>query len=224
MTLQFQPSLFDAMVAQALAFDSAYAGLERIALDERSWVDYVPGWVRGSDELFQQILASRKWGQRTRWLYEKKMLEPRLTAPWNLRSGKPLEPAFLDDLRVALSARYAVTFDSIGFNLYRDGQDSVAWHGDRISKAIEQPIVALVSVGEPRKFLMRPRGGGKSRAWMLGRGDLLVTGGFAQRDWDHSVPKVKHAGPRISLAFRYGMSANAYTEGQPHADSSVKAD
>lgn len=112
MTLQFQPSLFDASVAEAPAFDPSYTGLERIALDERSWADYVPGWVRGSDELFQQILASRKWGQRSRWLYEKKMLEPRLTAPWNLRSVKPLQPAFLEDLRVALSVRYAVKFDS----------------------------------------------------------------------------------------------------------------
>ncbi|HLL55921.1 MAG TPA: alpha-ketoglutarate-dependent dioxygenase AlkB, partial [Myxococcaceae bacterium] len=162
------------------------------------------------DILFDQVMEARKWGQRSRRMYEKRVLEPRLTAPWNLRSGVPLEPPFLDGLRLALSERYGVVFGSIGFNLYRDGQDSVAWHGDRISKEIENPIVALVSIGEPRRFLLRPKGGGPSRAFMLGRGDLLVTGGKTQRTWDHSVPKVAQAGPRISLAFRYGMDPRAY--------------
>jgi alkylated DNA repair dioxygenase AlkB len=122
----------------------------------------------------------------------------------------PLEPRILDELRLSLSRRYGVLFDSVGFNFYRDGRDSVAWHGDRIRKEIAEPIVALVSLGEPRKFLLRPRGGGRSRAWQLGHGDLFVTGGRTQRDYEHSVPKVAHAGPRISLAFRYGMNANAY--------------
>jgi alkylated DNA repair dioxygenase AlkB len=139
-------------------------------------------------------------------MYDRRVLEPRLTAPGNLRSGVPLEPRILEDVRLALSARYGVVFDSAGFNLYRDGQDSVAWHGDRIAKEIEGPIVALVSLGEPRKFLLRPRGGGKSRAFHLGGGDLLVTGGRTQRAWEHSVPKVAQAGPRVSVAYRYGMA------------------
>ena len=66
--------------------------------------------------------------------------------------------------------------------------------------------------GERRKFLVRPRGGGASRAFMLGHGDLLVTGGTAQRAWEHSVPKVSQAGPRISLAFRHGMDPRAYSD------------
>jgi len=127
-----------------------------------------------------------------------------------LRSGVPLEPRILDEMRLALSKRYGVIFDSIGFNLYRDGKDSVAWHGDKIYKEIEEPIVVLVSLGEPRKFLLRPKGGGKSRPFHLGRGDLFVTGGKTQRTWEHSVPKAAAAGPRISLAFRYGMDARAY--------------
>ena len=61
------------------------------------------------------------------------------------------------------------------------------------------------------KFLLRPRGGGKSTPFELGRGDLLVTGGRTQRLWQHSVPKVANAaGPRISLAFRHGMAAKVY--------------
>jgi alkylated DNA repair dioxygenase AlkB len=206
-TSSFQPSLFG---APDVSFDSAYEKLERIHLDERSWIDFVPGWVRGSDALFEQVVASRDWAQRTRRMYEGRVLEPRLTAPWNAASGIPLEPRIIDEMRLALSRRYGVLFDSVGFNFYRDGRDSVAWHGDKIRKEIEDPIVALVSLGEPRKFLLRPRGGGRSRAWHLGHGDLFVTAGRTQREWEHSVPKVAHAGPRISLAFRYGMNRNAY--------------
>jgi alkylated DNA repair dioxygenase AlkB len=112
----------------------------------------------------------------------------------------------LESARLALSERYGVEFDSIGLNLYRDGRDSVAWHGDRIPKEIVDPIVALVSLGHPRRFLLRPKGGGKSRSFDLGRGDLLVTGGSSQREWQHSVPKVATAGPRISVAFRHSTN------------------
>ena len=106
-----------------------------------------------------------------------------------------------------LSARYGVRFDSIGCNLYRGGGDSVAWHRDKIPREIEDPIVALVSLGEPRRFRLRPYGGGRSHAFVLGRGDLLVTGGRTQRQWEHSVPKVAAAGPRISVAFRHGRAS-----------------
>ncbi len=119
-------------------------------------------------------------------MYERKVLEPRLTGSWALDSRAPLEPALLEDVRVCLSARYGVLFDSAGFNLYRDGQDSVAWHGDRIRKEIAEPVVALVSLGQRRKLLLRPKGGGSSRAFLLGQGDLFVTGGKAQRKWEHS--------------------------------------
>ncbi len=143
-------------------------------------------------------------------MYDRRVLEPRLTSPWSLASGVPLEPAILEDLRLALSDRYGVLFDSAGFNLYRDGRDSVAWHSDRIEKQIVDPVIALVSLGEPRRFLLRPRGGGSSIPFRLGRGDLLVTGGTTNRTWQHAVPKVAAAGPRISVAYRHGLDPRAY--------------
>ena len=205
--LVWQPSL---LATEEPSFDASFAGMQRIDLDDSAWVDYLPGWIRGADELFGRVLEARKWGQRARRMYDQKVREPRLTAPWNARSGEPLEPTILEDIRRSLSKRYGIEFDSIGFNLYRDGRDSVAWHGDRIKKEIEDPIVALVSLGKPRRFLLRPKGGGRSRAFMLGAGDLLVTGGKTQRTWEHSVPKVAHAGPRISLAYRHGLDPAAY--------------
>jgi alkylated DNA repair dioxygenase AlkB len=143
------------------------------------------------------------WNQRRRWMYDREVDEPRLTSWQKIDEFLRLKYPWLEQARVSLSARYGVEFDSVGMNLYRDGGDSVAWHRDRIPKEIVDPVVALVSLGEPRTFLMRPMGGGRSRALKLGSGDLLVTGGQTQRRFEHSVPKVKASGPRLSLAFRH---------------------
>ena len=205
--IPFQPELFAAPEA---TFDEAYAGVQRIALDRDSWVDHAEGWVRGADALFEVVLATLQWKQRTRWMYQRRVKEPRLTAPWSAGSGVPLEPPLLEAMRMSLSERYGVRFDSVGFNLYRNGRDSVAWHRDHIRPEIEEPIIALVSLGERRRFLLRPRGGGASLPFALGRGDLFVTGGRANRDWEHAVPKSARAGPRISVAFRYGLDPRAY--------------
>jgi alkylated DNA repair dioxygenase AlkB len=211
-TLDFpwQPSLF--AVGHAIGADPSFANLQRIALDHESWVDHVPEWIEGADGLFDAVLRGRRWEQRSRRMYDRRVQEPRLTSPWRAESGEALEPPVLEEIRVLLGERYGREFDSVGFNLYRDGQDSVAWHADRIEKEIEDPIVALVSLGEPRKFLLRPEGGGASRAFLLGRGDLLVTGGKTQRTWEHSVPKVARAGPRISLAYRHHMDVAGYAQ------------
>ena len=204
--LSWQPSLFD---AEEPGIDETFAILQRINLDAAAWVDHAPAWVDGSDRLFERFLRDMPWKQRVRHMYDGKVAEPRLTASWALASGEAADP-LVERMRIALSERYEIEFDSVGFNLYRDGDDSVAWHSDKIKKEIEEPVVALVSLGAPRKFLLRPEGGGKSRAFMLGRGDLLVTGGLTQRTWEHSVPKVAEAGPRISLAFRHGMDPTVY--------------
>jgi alkylated DNA repair dioxygenase AlkB len=142
--------------------------------------------------------------------------EPRLTSHWSLDGSGSLEPEVLERMRLALSSRYGVVFDSAGFNLYRDGRDGVAWHRDRIRRDIREPVVPLVSLGEPRRLLFRPRGGGPSRGFALGHGDLLVTGGTAQRTWEHAILKVATAGPRISVAFRSGLT-NAGTPPAPPA-------
>jgi alkylated DNA repair dioxygenase AlkB len=203
-----QPGLFG---GGAAAVDGRFSTLRRIALDDTAWLDYAPGWVQGADRLFDEVLASREWAQHSRRMYQGRVLEPRLTSsPWALRSGAPLRPTLLEEMRRCLSERYGVEFDSVGFNFYRDGRDSVAWHGDKILREVVDPVVALVALGEPRRYLIRPVGGGRSRAFSFGGGDLLVTGGTAQRRWQHAVPKVAHAGPRISVAFRHGMDPRAY--------------
>jgi alkylated DNA repair dioxygenase AlkB len=191
----YQPSLFAGQ--PSFSFEK----VERIQLDEKSWLDFGPQFLRGADQLFEQIRDERPWKQRTRKLFDKEMLEPRLTAPWQV--GMPLHP-LIERIRQSLNERYQREFDTIGFNYYRDGNDSVAWHRDHIPRSIPEPVVVLLSLGEPRKLMLRPYGGGRSLAFPLGGGDLLVTGGLTQRRWEHAILKVSHAGPRISLAFRHG--------------------
>jgi hypothetical protein len=139
-------------------------------------------------------------------MYDRLVDEPRLSCWWGRTAGGPPEPlAVLGAVRSILGERYDRGFDSIGFNLYRDGRDSVAWHGDRVAGTDVEPLVAVLSVGAPRPFLLRPRGGGPSRGFLLGQGDLLVMGGDCQARWEHTVPKVSSvAGPRISATFRHG--------------------
>jgi alkylated DNA repair dioxygenase AlkB len=198
----WQPSLW---ANQSTDVDVSFGGLKRIQLDGDSWVDDCPGWMSGSDGAFEELLHDMAWNQRRRRMYDREVDEPRLTSWRKIDSPTADAYQWLEDARASLSTRYDVRFDSVGVNLYRDGADSVAWHRDRIPSEIVDPVVALVSLGEPRTFLLRPQGGGKSRAFRLGHGDLLVTGGQTQRRFEHSVPKVKASSPRMSIAFRYGV-------------------
>lgn len=202
--LTWQPSLLD---SGEPVIDRSFATCSRLQLDERSWVDVVPGWVHGADALFEDLLESAGWRQRNRWMYERRVDEPRLTSSWrDGGSGEPIHPT-VGAMRETLSDRYGVDFDSGGLNLYRDGRDSVAWHGDRIDKSLTHPLVAIVSLGHERPFRLRPKGGGPSHEIRMQRGDLLVTGGRCQREWDHAIPKVRSAGPRMSITFRHSQPA-----------------
>jgi alkylated DNA repair dioxygenase AlkB len=182
-------------------FPSPAGPVERLTLEPGCWVDHAVAWLPGAGALFGELVATLPWLERDRMMYGRRVAEPRLTARWPAE-GLAL-PRVLEDARAALSERYGVDLDSVGFNLYRDGGDSVAWHRDRIPETIERPVVALVSLGAPRPFRLRPRGGGASVAFNLGDGDLLVTGGQTQRRWEHGVPKQRSAGPRMSVAFRH---------------------
>ena len=201
--LSWQPSLLDGGdTASEIAFDRSFDGLTRRELEHGAWVEHAPAWVRGADALFDALLAAVGWEQRDTRMYDQRVREPRLTARYRLRETDPPLPV-LRDMAAALSERYGVAFTSVGCNLYRDGADSVAWHGDRVARELPEAVVALVSLGEPRPFKLRPKGGGPSVGYVPGRGDLLVMGGSCQRTWDHAVPKVRRAGPRMSIQFRH---------------------
>jgi alkylated DNA repair dioxygenase AlkB len=181
------------------AFDPTFARLTRVNLGSGAWVDYQPGWVSGHAALFEALHSSTRWRIGEEQIYDRTLPTPRMIAL--LPDDGPGHP-LLEELRVTLSARYAQAFERVSLALYRDGRDSVAFHGDRIARNMPDALVATLSLGAPRRFLMRPRGGGMSRGWKLGWGDLLVMGGSCQRTWQHSIPKVAHADPRIAVMFR----------------------
>ncbi|HYF46592.1 MAG TPA: alpha-ketoglutarate-dependent dioxygenase AlkB, partial [Acidimicrobiales bacterium] len=172
----------------------------RRRLAKGAWVDHAPGWLAGADALFEQLSEELPWRQGNRWMYERRVDDPRLTTGLDPEAWAAY-PIF-DDITAFLGRRYGGEFRSCWLNLYRDGRDSVAWHGDRVAREKLTALVAIVSVGERRPFRLRPKGGGPSIGYELGRGDLLVMGGTCQRTWDHGVPKVAKAGPRMSLTFR----------------------
>jgi len=179
--------------------DEGFAGLRRTALDHGAWYDYQRGWLAGSDTVFVRLRDTMRWCTEQRVMYGRKVDTPRLyaRAPDD-GDGHPL----LARMRDLLSARYGEDFVHVTMALYRDGNDSVAMHGDTTARDIDQAIVATVSLGAPRRFLLKPADGGPSVSFDLGAGDLLVMGGTCQRTWRHGIPKVAHAGPRIAVMFR----------------------
>lgn len=183
----------------------------RTELGRGAWTDLLPGWLRGADDLCATLAAEVPWRAERRRMYDRDVDVPRLLAHYG--SDDELPHPVLAEARDALSTHYAAElgepFRSVGLCYYRDGRDSVAWHGDRFGRgARHDTMVAIVSLGAPRDLLLRPRGGA-SRSGMdtvrhpLGHGDLLVMGGSCQRTWDHAVPKTaRPVGPRISVQFR----------------------
>ena len=202
--LAWQPSLFGGG-DDPPDIDGGFSGCRRQLLAGGAWVDVVPGWLRGADVLFDRLLEHTPWRGRDVRMYERVLPEPRLTHRWVLPEQSPGELAdpLLATMAEVLSERYRERFTQVGVNLYRDGADSVAWHGDRVARELPSAIVALVSLGAVRPFRLRPTGGGRSVGLLPGPGDLLVLGGSCQRTWQHSVPKVRSAGPRISIQFRH---------------------
>ncbi|HWG94302.1 MAG TPA: alpha-ketoglutarate-dependent dioxygenase AlkB [Mycobacteriales bacterium] len=167
----------------------------------------MPGWVPDHAELFDELLAHAPWQQRSRQMWDSEVLEPRLVAVWP--TGAALPPR-LAELVAPLDARYGVRFDSCLVNLYRDGSDAVAWHGDTVRKRMRDPLVATVSLGARRSFLLKPAAGGPvARRYRPGEGDLVVMGGACQHDWLHTVPREAHAsGARMSITLRHSRPSS----------------
>ncbi|MEU8840173.1 alpha-ketoglutarate-dependent dioxygenase AlkB [Streptomyces roseus] len=199
-----QGSLFDQGDAIGLG---PLSGLRRTVLGAGAWVDHLPGWLSGADPLFERLAEDVPWRAERRRMYEREVDVPRLLAFYG--EGEPLPHPVLVEARAALTRHYAAElgepFTTAGLCLYRDGRDSVAWHGDRIGRsATEDTMVAILSVGDPRDLVLRPHGGGPTLLRLpLGHGDLVVMGGSCQRTMEHAVPKSRRAvGPRISIQYR----------------------
>ncbi|MEU7244247.1 alpha-ketoglutarate-dependent dioxygenase AlkB [Streptomyces sparsogenes] len=188
--------------------------VRRTVLGDGAWIDLLPGWLSGADALFARLAEEVPWRAERRHMYDQVVAVPRLLAFYG--AGDALPHPVLDEARAALSALpqlplggapYAAElgepFTTAGLCYYRDGRDSVAWHGDRLGRGAHQDtMVAILSVGAPRDLALRPRGGGPAVRRPLGHGDLIVMGGSCQRTWEHAIPKsTRAAGARISIQF-----------------------
>lgn len=182
--------------------DAGFSTLRRARLDESAWIDHAPGWVHGHQHLMDDLIRTTCWRSERREMYERTVVVPRLLA--TLPDDGPGHP-LLEDMRRALAERYRTALPHLTLAYYRDGRDSVAMHGDRVARNLPEALVATVSLGEPRRFLLRSNDTGRSLAFSLGWGDLMVMGGACQRTWKHGVPKAVHAGPRVVLMFRPGF-------------------
>jgi alkylated DNA repair dioxygenase AlkB len=197
-----QHSLFDT----ADTVELAPLAPTRTALSRGAWIDYQPSWLTGADLLFDALSHDVPWKAERREMWDKVVDVPRLLKFYE--QDEKLPHGVLVEARNSLSQWYAgelgEPFVTAGMCLYRDGRDSVAWHGDRIGRAKDSDtMVAILSIGSARSLMLRPRGGGSSIGFSLGHGDLVVMGGSCQRTWDHAIPKTSRAvGPRISVQFR----------------------
>jgi alkylated DNA repair dioxygenase AlkB len=229
MLAAFQGSLLD--VSGDVAPKPLEGSVRRTHLGSGAWLDVRPGWLGGADVLFERLRDVVPWQAERRRMYERVVDVPRLLCFYG--EGDALPDPALSAAKASLDAYYrselGEPFATAGLCMYRDGRDSVAWHGDRIGRAnTEDTMVAIISVGAPRTLALRPRyggppanedggtpanegvagggvagGGGRALRFELGHGDLIVMGGSCQRTWEHAIPKTARAvGPRISIQFR----------------------
>jgi len=204
MCVSVQESLLD--MADEPVLSVLGSTVRRRPLSRGAWVDLRPGWLTGSGAVFGRLLETVPWRAEKRHMYDRVVAVPRLLCFYG--EDAPLPDPVLTAAREALDAHYGPElgepFRTAGLCLYRDGRDSVAWHGDTIGRGrTEDTMVAILSLGTPRPLVLRPRGGGTSLRFEPGHGDLLVMGGSCQRTWEHAVPKTSQpAGPRISVQFR----------------------
>ncbi len=197
------------LFAEQPAFDSTLARLARTNLGNGAWIDHLPEWVHGHEAVLDVLWTTTRWEAHRRRMYDRIVDVPRLVA--SLPDDGPGHP-LIASLAAALSAHYGRPLPQVSLAAYRNGRDSVAFHGDRLGIARNDAIIAIVGLGARRRFLLRPAGGGRSLAFDMGGGDLLVMGGTCQRTWEHGVPKVAYADLRISVQFRSAPTA-------PYADT-----
>jgi alkylated DNA repair dioxygenase AlkB len=185
--------------------------VERVQLDEGSWVDVVRGMVADADAVHDELVAAVAWEQGRVFRYERWIDEPRLSS---FQSGANRHPA-LADVERWITTRYKVRFDGVALAHYRHEHDSVAFHRDRELRWLDDTVIGVLTLGAQRPWLMKPLTGLRTDAGdddhladaidlSPATGDLMVMGGRCQAAWLHAVPKVRdRVRSRVSAQWRW---------------------
>jgi alkylated DNA repair dioxygenase AlkB len=151
---------------------------------------------------FEQLRDAVSWRFERRPMYDRVVDVPRLVASYTLDDSALPPP--IGEMRPAVERFCGFTFSTAGLNFYRDGNDSVAPHGDHVERGPKGAPVALVSLGDARRMTIRSRARPKRILDLdLEPGSLLLMSYESHLNFDHGIPKTRYAvGPRISVAFR----------------------
>lgn len=188
------------------SLDHYACGVSRERLTRGAWIDMRPLWLHGGEQLMADLVEGVPWRAERRKMYDRTVDVPRLLKFYD--EGDQLPHPVLQQAMDALNQHYreelGERFVTAGLCYYRDGRDSVAWHGDRVGRSrMTDTMIAILSLGTTRRLALRPRGGGSSIGYNLGQGDVIVMGGSCQRTWEHAIPKTaRPVGARISVQFR----------------------
>ena len=202
------------------------AGVERLDLGDGAWVEVTRGWLQGADVLFERLSRDVAWATSELFRYDHRVEERRLGSWW--APGRPLPHEALGEATRLLQHRYQARFDGFTMMQYRDGRDGQAFHRDTDMRWLDDTIIAILTLGARRPWLLRPRssrhdhspGRGATHDLAPGSGDLIVMGGTAQQGWEHSVPYLgaQPMTPRVSIQWRYARRV-----GRPFMGSSYRA-
>jgi len=177
------------------------APVERIQLDETSWVDLVRGFAHDTEETFERLVREVDWRQNREIRGGRKVDDPRLYG------ALPREQADADPMfrfaKLILEARYRVRLMGPALVYYRDGRDSMGFHRDDEMRWLDQTIITGLAFGATRPFQLVSRAGGPVTELVMAAGDLYVMGGRCQADWYHGVPKLPECAPKISAVWRW---------------------
>ena len=175
-----------------------------------------PDWLptAEAESVFATLHAAIPWEVHRIRLFGRELASPRLSC-WIGDAGAAYAysgavfqprpwPAALLPLRARLKTELGFDFNSVLANLYRDGRDSMGWHSDDEPELGARPVIASLSLGATRRFLLNPRSGsGSGLALELPSGSLLLMRGDTQQRYRHALPRTaKPVGPRINLTFR----------------------
>jgi alkylated DNA repair dioxygenase AlkB len=195
--------------------------IERVSLDESSWVDVARGWLAGAGELTQALLEGVSWQTGRLFRYDHWVEERRLGASW--RPGSPLPHPALANVQRSLQRRYHVQFGGFALMQYRDGRDGQAFHRDTDMRWLDDTVIAILTLGAQRSWLLRPRSDryrpqGTFVDLAPRSGDLIVMGGGCQSAWEHSVPYQPQnpVGTRISIQWRHAARKGRPFQGGPY--------